>query len=634
LRPELIITAVLAREKNVKDSLLAAARALDSGRWDEARAKLRAAPLERCDRSLRLVAVALWNRILLGPSGGNALADEDLRERMAALNTINAAVKDSSFIWNAYQAIPKLEAKIGATDAAALVATTLWDRVLEAHEGVFAAVFELFFRGGGERCLDAWDQYLGARKDYVPIYWSWGLLTKTFASNDHATVSATAARSLKKIGRQDLSPLFSVYLKQMRQEPVSEIVHTARALADPMHRARVAEYMTGMGYTREELSVIVAAFADLMSDADIGKTSLSLMQARLANSEGRWRDVVELALIAGENPRYGHAANLLRAHALARMNNTRDASEILDAVMADKDAAPFLHARAAFIRVTVELIKSGAQLPEEKQPKTFPETPGRPLAQSLWVGRSLRWIERLAIKSYLDNGWRFQLYVYDDLQNVPAGCEVLDASAIIPAKEVFTEGLGSGLHAGSVGAFSDLFRYRLLYERGGMWTDTDVINFRKFDPDGQKFVSTEISDAGLVNLNGAIMAAPAGDKFVARAYERASTLLKSDKMFFTRIGPYLLAEIITEMGVDSIEQMPLNFLSPVSWMNTGSLLQPYQAVFARPEMRKATNLHVYTEMWRLLGLGLDRPPGPETFLGRLYANHFGEQRTREKVFSA
>ena len=472
----------------MKESLLAAARALDGGRQDEARVRLMAAPIERCDQSQRLIAAALWNRILLTPRDGDDLDEDYLRETSAALKAVAAAIRNVAYIWNAYQAIPNFEAKIGAADAAALVATTLWDRVLEAHESVFVAAFELFFRGGGGRCLDAWEQYLRARKDYVPIYWHWLLLTKVFTSHDHANIPAAAGRMLDKTGRRDLQPLFEVYLKQMRQAPVSEIVRAAQALTDPVHRERVAEYMTGMGYMPDELPVIVAAFADLAPDTDAGKTSISMMQARLANSEGRWREATELSQIAAKDPRYGHAANLLRANALVRMNEMHDASAILDSVLSDKDAHPYQHARAMFIRVTAELIKKGERLPEESPPKIFPKTPGRPLVQSLWVGRSLRWIERLAIKSYLDNGWRFQLYVYDEVRNVPAGCEVLDASAIIPAKEVFIEGFGSGLHAGSVGAFSDLFRYRMIYERGGMWSDTDVINLRKFDPDGQKFI--------------------------------------------------------------------------------------------------------------------------------------------------
>lgn len=614
--------------ENTRERLLAAARDLDDGRPEAARARLRTAPLATGDPSMHLAAIALWRRLLTQASG------KDAAKIAAPLKAVTAAIKDASFIWNAYRAIPALEAGIGSADTAALFATVLWHRVLEAPEALFVAVFELFFRAGGERCADAWAQYLRQRRDYAPNYWQWVLRTKIFVAEERADLPATVARLLGACGRQDLHPLFAVYLRQMRQAPVDEILQVALALNDATHRLKVAEYMVGMGYMGEEMQAIVAAYSRLLPDAKPGDPGLNLMQARLANADGRWRDAVTLASVAREDPRLACGADLLRAHALARLKDTGKARAILDAVAADAAAPSFLHARAAFIRVTAELVERDLPLPIDRPTRALPPAVGRPLVQSLWVGRRLRWIERLAIKSYLDNGWRFQLYVYDDVEDVPPGCEILDAAAIIPEREVFTEGPGSGLHAGSVGAFSDLFRYRLLHDRGGMWSDTDVINLRRFDPDGMKFVSTEITDAGLITLNGAIMAAPAGDPFVARAYERATALLRTDKMFFTRIGPYLLAELALEMGVDTIELMPPDFLSPVSWMNTGSLLQPYEAVAALPAMHAATNLHVYTEMWRMLGLGLDRPPPSETFLGRLYARAFDEHARIEKAATA
>ena len=64
--------------------------------------------------------------------------------------------------------------------------------------------------------------------------------------------------------------------------------------------------------------------------------------------------------------------------------------------------------------------------------------------------------------------------------------------------------------------------------------------------------------------------------------------------------------------------------------NTASLLQPFERMMAREDMRQAVNLHVYTEMWRTLGLGLDRPPEPDTFIGRLYAHHTSARKTRCK----
>jgi hypothetical protein len=200
----------------------------------------------------------------------------------------------------------------------------------------------------------------------------------------------------------------------MQQAPVTEIAAAARVLTAPDQRARVAEYVIDMGYAAEELPVIVTAFAALVGDSDADKAALALMQARLANAERRWRDTLELAELARAEPRHRPAADLLRAHALAGMNEADRAITVLDEIVAEPETANFQRARATFIRVTAELSKRGLPALQERSRKTFPATPGRPLAQSLWVGRKLRWIERLAIKSYLDNGWRFQLYAYDD----------------------------------------------------------------------------------------------------------------------------------------------------------------------------------------------------------------------------
>jgi hypothetical protein len=439
------------------------------------------APLVRCDLSQRLVAAALWKRILVS-SQNSIPAGEGGETALLALNEFRAAARNAAYVWRMYQAIPVLIERIGAPDAAAIVATTAWDRILGSHPAVFSSVFEVFYQAGGRRCIDAWEQFLAEQKNYAPSYWHFVLLMKCFVTAKHADFAAMAIRSLRRVQREDLTPLLAVYLQQMQQAPVAEIAAAARALTVANQRARVAEYVIDMGYAAEELPVIVTAFAALVGDSDADKAALALMQARLANAERRWRDTLELAERARAEPRHRQAADLLRAHALAGMNEAERAITVLDEIVAEPETAHFQRARATFIRVTAELARRGLPALQERPRKAFPATPGRPLAQSLRVGRKLRWIERLAIKSYLDNGWRFQLYAYDDPDNVPDGCEVLDAAAIIPAKDVFREGAGSGSHAGSLGAFPDLFRYQLLYKRGGMWTDNRRDQSQKIRP--------------------------------------------------------------------------------------------------------------------------------------------------------
>jgi hypothetical protein len=95
--------------------------------------------------------------------------------------------------------------------------------------------------------------------------------------------------------------------------------------------------------------------------------------------------------------------------------------------------------------------------------------------QSLWIGRRLSVLEQLSMRSFLANGHRYRLYVYEDVENVPRGVEIADAGQVIPGSERFVSRQGS--HA----LFSDWFRWELLHQKGGYWVDTDEICLKRFD---------------------------------------------------------------------------------------------------------------------------------------------------------
>src|SRR5262245_47817989 len=96
-----------------------------------------------------------------------------------------------------------------------------------------------------------------------------------------------------------------------------------------------------------------------------------------------------------------------------------------------------------------------------------------PTIQMFWHGPPLSRLERLSMKSFLKNGHRLDLYVYDEPQSVPAGVHLKDASEILSRDCLFAH-----KRTGSVGLFTDWFRYRLLLDRGGIWADADVICLR------------------------------------------------------------------------------------------------------------------------------------------------------------
>src|SRR5262245_43937505 len=94
------------------------------------------------------------------------------------------------------------------------------------------------------------------------------------------------------------------------------------------------------------------------------------------------------------------------------------------------------------------------------------------VVRTFWYGERLSPYEQLCFTSFVAHGHTLMVYAYTKLE-VPPGVTVVDAATVIPESSVFVYSSGEG--AGSPSAFSNLFRYELLYRYGGWWSDTDVI---------------------------------------------------------------------------------------------------------------------------------------------------------------
>src|SRR5690349_11836405 len=126
-----------------------------------------------------------------------------------------------------------------------------------------------------------------------------------------------------------------------------------------------------------------------------------------------------------------------------------------------------------------------------------------PTIQMFWHGPPLSRIERLSMTSFVHHGHDVHLYVYDEPEGVPAGVRIRDAAEILPRSAVFRH-----KRTQSLAPFADWFRYRLLFDRGGIWADVDMVCLRPFD-----YASPVVF--GLQNdtlINNAVLGLPAGDR--------------------------------------------------------------------------------------------------------------------------
>lgn len=94
----------------------------------------------------------------------------------------------------------------------------------------------------------------------------------------------------------------------------------------------------------------------------------------------------------------------------------------------------------------------------------------RPIIHMFWHGAPLGRLERMCISSFLAQGHEVRMHVYDEVAGTPGGVTLADANLTLARSNIFRHA-----KSGSLAPFADWFRYRVLYEQGGIWADTDVV---------------------------------------------------------------------------------------------------------------------------------------------------------------
>lgn len=142
--------------------------------------------------------------------------------------------------------------------------------------------------------------------------------------------------------------------------------------------------------------------------------------------------------------------------------------------------------------------------------------------KTLWIGPELSVLEQLSLRSFLSCGHDVELFVYQDVKQIPAGVRLRDAGEILHESLVFRHRRGGGLSG-----FANWFRYVLLFQEGGMWVDTDVICLKPFD--FQQRLVFGRQDVGMIN--NAVLGGKPGEqlfRIMARQAESPNTRLPYD----------------------------------------------------------------------------------------------------------
>jgi len=227
-----------------------------------------------------------------------------------------------------------------------------------------------------------------------------------------------------------------------------------------------------------------------------------------------------------------------------------------------------------------------------------------PPIQFLWIGGTLSLMEQLSLTSFVKNGHPVHLYTYEGVTNVPADVQVMDGSEILGPERIFKY-----KREGSYAGFSNIFRYKLLLDRGNYWSDIDVVCIRPWDFADEYVFSGAVQRKlfGLGDerlfIQSCVIKCPPGSGIMQYCYDTSSAKNPQD-LVWGEIGPNLLDEAVHRFG--HVPHVKRNgAFTIVDWTRAGQLVSG--SPLAAYRMKRAVAqpgtyaVHLYNEIWRQSG---------------------------------
>lgn len=227
--------------------------------------------------------------------------------------------------------------------------------------------------------------------------------------------------------------------------------------------------------------------------------------------------------------------------------------------------------------------------------------------QGLWIGESLSTMEQLSIKSYITHGHEYHLYVYGDVANAPAEAVLKDGNEILPSSWIFQY-----REYKSYAGFANYFRYKLLLEKGGWWSDLDVICVKPLTFDAEYVFSSEENERGIEVVTSGIIKAPKGAKILSDAFEICCSK-DTQQLKWGETGPLLMQGLVRRLSLNKYVKSAITFcpipphrfyesILPGRWMELSE--QTY-------------TVHLWNEGWRRFGIDKDEEYAPRSLYERL-----------------
>lgn len=225
-------------------------------------------------------------------------------------------------------------------------------------------------------------------------------------------------------------------------------------------------------------------------------------------------------------------------------------------------------------------------------------------ANFFWYNNELSNYEKTALNSFKENGFNVNLWVYNQT-NVDPYVNVCDANQLIPHDDII-KCKQTGIHGdGSIAAYSDLIRFKLLnLFPGQWWFDTDCIclkNVNEFEKlqKNKKIILAYQNDAKR-EINGAVASIP--DEDISNKLLLAQQKIVKDKNYrlnWGDIGPSLLTNYIND---NDLHQQILNskYFYPNHFNEFYKIFLPQYTQELIEKTKDSLVIHLWNELFKTI----------------------------------
>jgi hypothetical protein len=145
-----------------------------------------------------------------------------------------------------------------------------------------------------------------------------------------------------------------------------------------------------------------------------------------------------------------------------------------------------------------------------------------------WYGSDFSYLEKLTLKSFIDHGYKVKLWRYEKDSDLDIYCpievEICDAENVLPLERLFLYTGNGDCRKGSIGGFSDLFRYYLLYKFEGVYVDMDCTCLAPFDFSEDYVIKPHKNCKTVAN----VLKAPVGSEFLKTCIQLTERFVGKD----------------------------------------------------------------------------------------------------------